>query len=842
MTQFNFSPTGLGTSAARIRPLPEGVHRSRNLNTAPLFRLPDFSRPFPVRLNPQIDAIRQPTTEWAREMGMLSELWGQAKFDAADFALYGACTHPVASRRNLILATEWGIWGFFIDDYILATYKQPRDLQGLRRYVARMQSLAPAGLHPAPVPIDPAERGLDDLWRRTAAGLSHENRCILANSLRIYVESFISELINDITSHAPDPITYLEMRRRTFAADLYSDLATFLQDANITSDAYHSTAVRKLREIFGDSGGISNDIISYQKEKGVEENNIVMVMERFFNVDTQRAMDTANDLITARLREFEHITETEIPSLPTGSHSTPRACQNAENYAQRLRDWMAGCLHWQLRTARFPMAGTTHPTTATGRLHGPPGRLQGPHGLGTSAAKLGQAMTDTDRNTALSGQHAIVVGAGLAGLTAAFRLRQAGAHVTVLEASDRIGGHVQTECKGDFLIDTGASVFRSTYRHMLQLIHDAGLSDQIMATGGPVGFLRDQKIHCVEGDLAQWFQHSNFLSPRARRTMNNLMQDIDSAGDTLSFTDLSQATALDDSADSYSRRRLDDELLEQVIEPLSSSCLADAEQVAAAVPLFALRHFIGAGNFNSDQGVQFLPQGLAKHLDVRCRTPVLHVAERADEVAVTWRHEDGCEKTTTADVCILAVPGWAIPTVFPQLSPAGLAYFSCLRYATGMAVFLGLDNRPATPVSWINVPRHDLPDSAGIILDHNRAPGRAPESKALIATYWQSRWGRARMSRTDEEIVDDVVEAVDRLKVFPRLTDHIEMVHVQRWSKCVPIRHPGSTRQLAEFTASMNPTSRIRLAGAYFSVATTNTAIASAERAAEEAIRIAAQT
>jgi oxygen-dependent protoporphyrinogen oxidase len=213
------------------------------------------------------------------------------------------------------------------------------------------------------------------------------------------------------------------------------------------------------------------------------------------------------------------------------------------------------------------------------------------------------------------------------------------------------------------------------------------------------------------------------------------MQDIDSAGDTLSFTDLSHATAWDDSADSYSRRRIDDELLEQVIEPLSSSCLADAEQVAAAVPLFALRHFIGAGNFNSDQGVEFLPQGLAMYFDVRCRTPVLHVAERADEIAVTWRHEDGCEKTTTADICILAVPGWAAPTIFPQLSPAGLAYFSYLRYATGMAVFLGLGNRPATPVSWINVPRKDLPDSAGIILFHNRAPSRAPEGKALMASH-----------------------------------------------------------------------------------------------------------
>ena len=38
----------------------------------------------------------------------------------------------------------------------------------------------------------------------------------------------------------------------------------------------------------------------------------------------------------------------------------------------------------------------------------------------------------------------IVIGAGIAGLSAAYHLRQAGIEATVLEARDRIGGRVWT--------------------------------------------------------------------------------------------------------------------------------------------------------------------------------------------------------------------------------------------------------------------------------------------------------------------------------------------------------------------------------------------------------------
>jgi len=57
----------------------------------------------------------------------------------------------------------------------------------------------------------------------------------------------------------------------------------------------------------------------------------------------------------------------------------------------------------------------------------------------------------------------IVVGAGLAGLRAARRLREAGMRPLVLESSDGIGGRVRTDRIEGFLLDRGFQVLLEGY-------------------------------------------------------------------------------------------------------------------------------------------------------------------------------------------------------------------------------------------------------------------------------------------------------------------------------------------------------------------------------------------
>ena len=62
-----------------------------------------------------------------------------------------------------------------------------------------------------------------------------------------------------------------------------------------------------------------------------------------------------------------------------------------------------------------------------------------------------------------SGRSVVVLGAGIAGLVAAYELRRAGYRVTVLEARDRVGGRVWTVRGGDPIVQAGRADQRAAF-------------------------------------------------------------------------------------------------------------------------------------------------------------------------------------------------------------------------------------------------------------------------------------------------------------------------------------------------------------------------------------------
>jgi phytoene dehydrogenase-like protein len=92
-------------------------------------------------------------------------------------------------------------------------------------------------------------------------------------------------------------------------------------------------------------------------------------------------------------------------------------------------------------------------------------------------------LPESASNSAMSERNdVVVVGAGMAGLTAARTLAEAGLKVLVLEAQDRIGGRTLTQHVGEEAIELGAEFIHGRLPELWVLIEEAEL--EIYECGG----------------------------------------------------------------------------------------------------------------------------------------------------------------------------------------------------------------------------------------------------------------------------------------------------------------------------------------------------------------------
>ncbi len=71
-----------------------------------------------------------------------------------------------------------------------------------------------------------------------------------------------------------------------------------------------------------------------------------------------------------------------------------------------------------------------------------------------------------------------VIGGGITGLCAAFRLQQADFGVTLFEAADRVGGVIRTVCESGYMAECGPNTLMETAPEIGELIADLGIQDQ----------------------------------------------------------------------------------------------------------------------------------------------------------------------------------------------------------------------------------------------------------------------------------------------------------------------------------------------------------------------------
>lgn len=80
-------------------------------------------------------------------------------------------------------------------------------------------------------------------------------------------------------------------------------------------------------------------------------------------------------------------------------------------------------------------------------------------------------------------QPIIIIGAGMAGLTCAVHLQQAGRNVLLLEASDGVGGRVRTDVVDGFRLDRGFQILLTAYPEAQRLLNYSTLNLQTFRSG-----------------------------------------------------------------------------------------------------------------------------------------------------------------------------------------------------------------------------------------------------------------------------------------------------------------------------------------------------------------------
>ncbi|MDI2132317.1 terpene synthase family protein [Yinghuangia seranimata] len=348
------------------------------------FELPDFYLPYPARLNPRLEEARAHTKAWAREMGMLegSGIWTEEDLDAHDYALLCAYTHPDTSGPKLSLVTDWYVWVFFFDDHFLEVFKRSQDREGGKAYLDRLPLFMPLDLDAElPEPTNPVEAGLADLWARTCPEMSREWRARFAEHTANLLNESLWELSNINARRIPNPVEYIEMRRKVGGAPWSANLVEFAAGAEVPSVIAESRPLRVLREAFSDGVHLRNDLFSYEREVGDEGelSNGVLVLETFFECGTQEAANAVNDVLTSRLQQFEDTVFTELAPLFAEHGIDGRQAAEVLAYVKGLQDWQSGGHEWHMRSSRYM---NEHANLA-GNVFG-----AAPTGFGMSAANV----------------------------------------------------------------------------------------------------------------------------------------------------------------------------------------------------------------------------------------------------------------------------------------------------------------------------------------------------------------------------------------------------------------------------------------------------------------------
>jgi oxygen-dependent protoporphyrinogen oxidase len=382
----------------------------------------------------------------------------------------------------------------------------------------------------------------------------------------------------------------------------------------------------------------------------------------------------------------------------------------------------------------------------------------------------------------------VVVGGGVAGLAAAHRLLNGGARVTVLEASERLGGKLLPGTVAGARVDLGAESMLARRPEAVALAHEVGLADRLRpptAAGASIwtrGTLRPMPRGHVMGVPADAAALRGVLSDEGLRRIE---RDRD-----LPRTEIGDDVAVG----GYVAERLGREVVDRLVEPLLGGVYAgDAYRISmrSAVPqLFeaarthaslteAVRGIqekaaknlrAGPVFMGIEGGVGRLPLAVAGSVRARggeivTGAPVTELRREAGDPAGAgargrWRVVAG-GRVLRADAVVVAVPAGAAAALLGAEAPAAAAELAAVEYASMALITLAYRRAEAV-----------LPGGSGFLVPP--VDGRTIKA----STFSSQKWGWIAAENPDVVVLRTSVGRYGETEVLGR--EDADLVDVSR--------------------------------------------------------------
>jgi len=439
----------------------------------------------------------------------------------------------------------------------------------------------------------------------------------------------------------------------------------------------------------------------------------------------------------------------------------------------------------------------------------------------------------------------VVVGGGIAGLSAAWKLQRAGHDVEVIEREAAAGGRMRSERHGDFVLDRGAQFIASGYRNLHGLAAEVGVADRIRPVRHPRNaLLRGGTLHPGDYDDLLRFLRSPLLSARAKLRLPLLLLQLFRRRHLLDPWHPENAAAIDrEDMAGFLRRTVGDEAFEYLLQPAFSATFdAEPEDLSAVFALLTLRFLSGGFRLECfEGGLGLLTETLASRLRVHRGREVIAVETESDGARVRYAttHTDRTgraervERTLLADAVLVAVPGTRVAGICPLLTPEEQAFFASVRYVRGIIAFLLLERAPETlPYYGVAFPRREGIGLYGLAVDHHK-PGVCPPGAGLVNVALRAREAERLWGEPDDAVAAFVLDELARTPVG-RLAPRETVLH--RWDPMLPLFGTGYTRKLQAFRSRRERTPRMAFAGDYLVGPYTEMACTSGLRAASELV------